>query len=181
MRRPSRSFRLPELPLLAAMVVVAASLAGCASKPPADDPDAVAEYNEAHDPMEPTNRVFYAVNNGLDTVILRPLAVGYKYVVPYVVRSHIHNVLTNLSMPASLFDDMLAARPRRAGTSLMRLLVNSTVGVAGVFDVATEWGWPAHEFGCRHNARPLGPAGRTLPVPARPGPDRSARRHRFRH
>lgn len=146
MRRPSRSFRLPELPLLAAMVVVAASLAGCASKPPADDPDAVAEYNEAHDPMEPTNRVFYAVNNGLDTVILRPLAVGYKYVVPYVVRSHIHNVLTNLSMPASLFDDMLAARPRRAGTSLMRLLVNSTVGVAGVFDVATEWGWPAHDL-----------------------------------
>ena len=150
MRRLSRSLRLPVsrwsvLPVLAGAVVLTASLAGCATKPPADDPEAVAEYNEANDPMEPANRVFYAVNDGLDTVILRPLAVGYRYVVPYVVRSHIHNVLTNLSMPASLFDDMLAARPRRAGNSLMRILVNSTVGVAGVFDVATDWGWPAHD------------------------------------
>jgi phospholipid-binding lipoprotein MlaA len=145
MRRPSRSFRLPELPKLAAAVVLAASLAGCAAKPPADDPDAVADYNEAHDPLEPTNRVFYAVNDGLDTVILRPLAVAYKYVVPEVVRSHTHNVLANLSTPVVLFNDMLAARPRRAGDSLMRLLVNSTLGVAGIFDVATDWGWPAHD------------------------------------
>ena len=150
MRRVSRSFRLPAsrlqtLPMLAGALVLAAALAGCASKPPADDPDAVADYNEANDPAEPTNRVFYAINNGLDTVILRPLAVGYKYVVPFVVRSHIHNVLTNLSMPVSLFNDMLQAHPRRAGNSFMRILVNSTVGVAGVFDVATEWGWPAHD------------------------------------
>lgn len=139
------AFRLPVLPVLAGAVVLAASLAGCASKPPADDPDAVAEYNESNDPAEPTNRVFYAVNNGIDTVILRPLAVGYKYAVPYVVRSHIHNVLTNLSMPVSLFNDMLQAHPRRAGNSLMRILVNSTVGIGGVFDVATGWGWPAHD------------------------------------
>ena len=150
MRRLSRSIPLPALTLeaitlLAAAVALAASLAGCASKPPADDPDAVADYNEAHDPLEPTNRVFYAVNNGLDTVILRPLAVAYKYAVPYVVRSHTHNVLTNLSMPVALVDDMLTARPRRAGDTLMRLLLNSTLGVAGVFDVATDWGWPAHD------------------------------------
>jgi phospholipid-binding lipoprotein MlaA len=150
MRRLPRSFRLPALPplaspWLAAAVVLAVSLAGCASRPPANDPDAVAEYNETNDPMEPTNRVFYAVNDGLDMVILRPLAVGYKYVVPAVVRSHTHNVLANLSMPVALFNDILSARPRRAGDSLMRLLVNSTVGVAGAFDVATGWGWPAHE------------------------------------
>ncbi len=150
MRRLSRSIQLPAfkleaIALLAAAVALAASLAGCASKPPADDLDAVADYNEAHDPLEPTNRVFYAVNNGLDTVILRPLAVAYKYAVPYVVRSHTHNVLTNLSMPVALVDDMLAARPRRAGDTLMRLLLNSTLGVAGVFDVATGWGWPAHD------------------------------------
>ncbi len=150
MRRLFQSTPLPAfspqaITLLAAAVVLAASLAGCASKPSPDDPDAVADYNEAHDPLEPTNRVFYAINNGLDTVILRPLAVGYKYAVPYVVRSHTHNVLANLSMPVVLFDDMLQARPRRAGDLLMRLLVNSTVGVAGIFDVATGWGWPAHD------------------------------------
>ena len=54
-------------------------------------------------------------------------------------------MLTNLATPVSLFDDMLQASPRRAGDLFMRLLVNSTVGVAGVFDVATGWGWPAHD------------------------------------
>jgi phospholipid-binding lipoprotein MlaA len=129
------------------MVVLIAMLAGCASKPSADDPDAMAEYNATDDPLEPTNRVFYAVNDGLDTVILRPLAVAYKYAVPDVVRSHTHNVLTNLSMPVSLFNDMLQARSRRAGDSLMRLVVNSTVGIGGIFDVATGWGWPEHDSG----------------------------------
>jgi phospholipid-binding lipoprotein MlaA len=140
MRRLSR-----PLPLLAAAVVLATMLAACANKPPADDSDAVAEYNQTNDPLEPTNRVFYAINDGLDTVILRPLAVAYKYVLPETVRSHTHNVLTNVSMPLSLFNDMLQARPRRAGDSLMRLVVNSTAGVGGIFDVATGWGWPDHD------------------------------------
>ena len=140
MRRLFRS-----LPLLAAAVMLAAMQTGCANKPPADDPDAVAEYIQTNDPMEPTNRVFYAINDGLDTVILRPLAVAYKYVVPDVVRSHVHNVLSNLSAPVALFDDMMQAHPRRAGDSRRRLVVNSTVGVGGIFDVATGWGWPKHE------------------------------------
>jgi phospholipid-binding lipoprotein MlaA len=135
----------PPFPPLAAVVALAAMLAGCASKPPANDPDAVAEYNQTNDPIEPANRVFYAINDGLDTVILRPLAVAYTYAVPEVVRNHTHNVLSNLSTPVALFDDILQARPRRAGDSFMRLLVNSTVGVAGVFDVATGWGWPEHD------------------------------------
>lgn len=147
MRRQSRDFRLParRLPVVVGAVVLAAALAGCASKPAADDPDAVAQYNEDNDPAEPTNRVFYAVNDGIDTVILRPVALGYRYVVPYQVRTHIHNVIANLTMPAALFNDMLQAHPRRAGNSFMRILVNSTVGLGGVFDVATDWGWPAHD------------------------------------
>ena len=140
MPRPFCRFRM-----LAATLVLGGVLVGCATKPPADDPDALAEYNETNDPLEPTNRVFYAVNNGIDTVILRPLAQAYKYAVPEVVRTHTHNLLANLGTPVGLFNDMLEARPRRAGDSLMRLLVNSTVGVAGVFDVATDWGWPAHD------------------------------------
>ena len=129
MRRVSRSFRpiadrrsSSRLPALAGAVVLAASLAGCAHQPPASDPDAVAEYTEANDPAEPTNRVFYAVNNGLDTVIMRPLAVGYKYAVPYVVRSHIHNVLVNLSMPPAHVL-LRAGRVGRA-TGFMRLRVH---------------------------------------------------------
>ncbi|CAH2599504.1 VacJ family lipoprotein [Rhodovastum atsumiense] len=136
---------LPHLSLLAAVILSGGLLAGCAQKPPADDPEAVAEFNETNDPLEPTNRVFYAVNNGLDTVILRPLALGYRYVVPEVVRTHTRNVLSNISSPVTLFNDMLQARPRRAGDTLMRFLVNTTAGVGGVFDVATDWGWPAHD------------------------------------
>ncbi len=131
--------------ILAATLVLAAAIGGCATPPPASDPDAVADFKETNDPLEPTNRVFYAINNGLDTVILRPLAIAYRYAVPQVIRSHTHNVLSNLGGPVVLFDDILAAKPRRAGDSFMRFVVNSTVGVAGIFDVATDWGWPAHD------------------------------------
>lgn len=131
--------------ILAAIAAVPLFLAGCATPPPADNPDAVAEYREFNDPLEPTNRVFYAVNNGIDKVVLRPLAVAYRAVLPETVRTHAHNVLANLGTPVQLFDDMLEAKPRRAGDSLMRLLINTTVGVGGVFDVATDWGWPDHD------------------------------------
>jgi phospholipid-binding lipoprotein MlaA len=131
--------------ILAAALVLATTIGGCAKAPPASDTAAVADFKETNDPLEPTNRVFYAINNGLDTVLLRPLAIGYRYVVPQVVREHTHNVLTNLGTPVALFDDMLQAKPRRAGDSLMRLVVNTTIGVGGIFDVATGWGWPAHD------------------------------------
>jgi phospholipid-binding lipoprotein MlaA len=122
--------------LFAAAVTAMLTLAGCAAKPNPNNADAVADYNEANDPLEPTNRVFYAINNGLDTVLLRPLAVAYRYAVPQVIRDHAHNVLDNLSAPVTLFDDILQAKPRRAGDSLMRFVVNTTIGVGGVFDVA---------------------------------------------
>jgi phospholipid-binding lipoprotein MlaA len=120
-------------------------IAGCATPPPASDKDAMAEFRETNDPLEPTNRVFYAINNGIDTVLLRPLAVAYKYVLPETVRSHTHNFLNNLGNPVQLADDMFQAKPRRAGDTLMRLLINTTVGVGGIFDVATDWGWPDHD------------------------------------
>jgi phospholipid-binding lipoprotein MlaA len=131
--------------ILAATLVLATALGGCAKPPPASDPDAVADFKQTNDPMEPTNRVFFSINNGLDRVIFRPLAVAYRWAVPQTVRNHTHNVLSNLGQPVTLFDDMLATKPRRAGDSFMRLLVNTTIGVGGVFDVATGWGWPAHD------------------------------------
>jgi phospholipid-binding lipoprotein MlaA len=136
------------LPVLASALIVI-GLSGCASEPPASDPDAVADFKQTNDPLEPTNRVFYAINNGLDAVVLRPLAVGYRYAVPDVVRSHVHNVLTNLDSPVTLTNDVMQAKPRRAGDTLMRFVINSTVGVAGVFDVASDWGYPVHgtDFG----------------------------------
>jgi len=131
--------------LLVITAVLLGSLAGCASPPSPDDPDAVADYNEAHDPAEPTNRVIYAFNDGLDTVILRPAAQAYRFLVPEPVRGGVHNMLSNLGTPAQLSNDMLEGRPRRAGDTTMRFLINSTVGVLGIFDVAKGWGYPDHD------------------------------------
>ncbi|HEY0420263.1 MAG TPA: VacJ family lipoprotein [Acetobacteraceae bacterium] len=137
--------RAPFIPALLAALVLSAALSGCATPPPADDPDAVAEFKQTNDPLEPTNRVMYAVNDALDTVILRPVAIAYRDVVPAPVRQHTRNVLDNLANPVVLANDMMQGKPRRAGDTLMRFLLNSTLGVAGIFDVATDWGWPAHD------------------------------------
>lgn len=120
-------------------------LAGCATKPPASDPEALAAYNQNDDPLEPLNRKLYAVNDTLDTYVLKPVAQGYAYVVPRPVRNHIGDVLTNLNTPVVFINDILEAKSRRAGDSLVRFTVNSTIGLAGIFDVASGWGYPSHE------------------------------------
>ena len=74
------------LRFLAFLALAVFHLSACATKPPASDPDALADYEQTNDPLEPTNRVFYAINNGIDTVILRPAALAYRYAVPGPVR-----------------------------------------------------------------------------------------------
>lgn len=131
--------------LLACLALVVTSLTGCATKPPASDPDALADYEQTNDPLEPTNRVFYAVNNGIDTVILRPAALAYRAVVPSPMREGVHNMLTNMGTPVQLANDMMEGKPRRAGDTVMRFAINTTVGVLGIFDVAKKWGYPDHD------------------------------------
>ena len=139
-------FALPGLRWsLAAMLLMAIGLEGCATPPDPSDPDAVAEFRQNNDPIEPTNRVFFAINNGLDTVLLAPVARGYRAVVPEPVRNGIHNVLANLSSPVLFIDDVMQTRPRRAGDTLARFVINTTVGVGGIFDPADKWGWHAHD------------------------------------
>ncbi|MBL6456155.1 VacJ family lipoprotein [Belnapia sp. T6] len=132
--------RLWAVPLLAGLL-----LAGCATRPPASDPDSVAEYQQNNDPAEPTNRRLYAVHQVIDQYALRPVAVGYRAVVPQPVRSGIRNVLGNLRTPVILVNDMLQGEPRRAGDTLGRFVINSTLGVGGIFDVArSQFGVAGH-------------------------------------
>ena len=126
-----------------ALVVVAALMAGCAPKPTSADD--LADYNERNDPFEPTNRKLFAVNEALDHNVLHPVASGYRDVTPAPVRSHLHNVLSNLGNPAQLTNDVLQGKPRKAGNTFMRLVLNTTAGVGGVFDVATGLGFPDHD------------------------------------
>jgi phospholipid-binding lipoprotein MlaA len=130
----------------AARLATGAKLAGlgaCAPKP--TDPAALEEYKTTNDPLEPTNRFFYRVSNTVDAYTLKPVAQGYVWAVPLPVRTGVHNVLSNLASPATFFNDVFETKPRRAGDTFMRFLINSTVGVAGVFDVAKGWGYKAHD------------------------------------
>jgi len=134
---------------LGAVVLGAALLSACATAPNPADGEAVAEFNALNDPLEPTNRVIYEINDGIDVVILRPLALVYRAVLPDPARQGVRNVLDNLASPVVLANDMMQGKPKRAGDTFMRLVINSTIGVAGLFDVATGLGYPRHssDFG----------------------------------
>ena len=121
------------------------SMSACATRPPASDVDATKDFEANNDPYEPANRFFYKVNNGLDQYVLRPIAVAYRDVVPGAVRRPIHNALANVSSTVVFANDVLDAKPRRAGDTFMRFLINSTAGVGGFFDVASDWGYPSHD------------------------------------
>ncbi len=132
---------LRKVALAAAVALL--SLSGCATRP--TDPEALAEYRSTNDPLEPTNRFFYKVNNTVDRYTLKPVAKAYVAVVPQPVRTGAHHLISNFASPTAFANDVLSAKPRRAGDTLMRFLINSTVGVAGIFDVADGWGYHAHD------------------------------------
>ena len=110
-------------------------LAGCATQDPSGN----------NDPYEKTNRAVFEFDDKLDQAIFLPGATFYVSVVPEPVRTGVHNVLTNLDTPVTLANDFLQGELDRGGESMMRLVVNTTVGVGGVFDVATTIGIPYHE------------------------------------
>lgn len=97
------------------------------------------------DPWEGFNRKVHGFNNVLDRFVFRPVAVGYDKVVPDPVQSGVTRFFANLRLPASAVHEVLQGRPAHAGQSLGRFVVNSTVGVAGVFDPATAFGVPQRD------------------------------------
>ena len=131
---PKRPNRL----LLALGLLAFAALGGCATRPPADDPEALADFRQTNDPVEPLNRTMYSVHTGIDDYLLRPVAVGYREVVPRPVRMGLRNFLGNLRTPVILANDMLQGEPRRAGDTAGRFLINTTLGLGGIFDVARD-------------------------------------------
>ncbi len=139
--------RLPRPALLPvpALLALVLALVACATPPPASDPAALAEFRQTNDPLEPANRIFYAINDALDGVVLHPLAVGYLNAVPGAVRDKVHNALGNLNSPVLLANDMMQGSPRRAGDTFMRFVINSTLGIGGFFDPATSLGYPRHD------------------------------------
>jgi phospholipid-binding lipoprotein MlaA len=127
--------------LLAALV----PLAGCASKPATTAPTAASaqqrSYVDPRDPLETINRPLWDFNYDiLDKYLLRPATVGYMTVVPKPARKGLVNAANNLSEPASFLNATLQAKPQSAAISAGRFLVNSTLGLFGLIDVATKIG-----------------------------------------
>lgn len=89
------------------------------------------------DPWEKFNRRMHDINNAADRVLIHPVALTYAHVVPRPVRTGVGNFFRNLGGPSNVLNSLLQGRPSQAGGSLFRFLVNSTFGVAGIFDVAT--------------------------------------------
>jgi phospholipid-binding lipoprotein MlaA len=110
---------MPRL-AVAALAFTLPLIGGCAARPDPSDPDEVAEFRQTNDPIEPFNRTMFSVHQGIDRVVLRPVAVGYREVVPRPIRTGVRNVLGNLRTPVILANDMLQGEPRRAGDTLGR-------------------------------------------------------------
>lgn len=120
--------------------VVLLALGGCAAVP--RDPAARAEFRANHDPFEPMNRHVFAFNQVMDRAVIRPVAEGYVHAVPRDLREVIRNFLDNLDQPLIFANCLLQARWRDAGRTAARFAVNTTVGVAGLGDPATEFKMP---------------------------------------
>ena len=91
------------------------------------------------DPMEPMNRTFFHFNNWLYRRVLRPVSKGYGMVAPKPFRVCVDRLFINLKFPVRVVNNVLEARFKSAGIETVRFVVNSTVGVAGLFDPATRW------------------------------------------
>lgn len=119
-------------------------LAGCATRPPADDPEALQEFRENNDPFEPANRVMFEVNEVIDKAVLQPIAEAYRDLLPKPIRSGIRNVLGNLRTPTILTGDLLQGNLTRARETLGRFIVNSTIGIGGIVDVGRRYDVHGH-------------------------------------
>jgi phospholipid-binding lipoprotein MlaA len=98
-----------------------------------------------NDPWERTNRDVFDFDIRLDHAVARPIARGYRAVLPEPVRDGIHNALNNLNSPVVLANDVLQGDGDKAVNTTGRLLINSTVGLGGLIDVASKIGIPNHD------------------------------------
>lgn len=104
---------------------------------------------EINDPLEPLNRSIYVFNAVFDALITKPLAILYRGVLPDEVRDGIGNFFSNLSSPVTFVNHVLQGQAGRAGTTFVRFMLNTTVGIGGFFDPAKRMGF--HTFDTNFN------------------------------
>jgi phospholipid-binding lipoprotein MlaA len=100
---------------------------------------------DVNDPLETPNRLIFAMNEMLDVVILQPAAASYRFMLPDGVRDSVRNFMRNLRGPVILANDVFQGDEERVNTTFARFVINSTLGIAGLFDVADGMGYPFHK------------------------------------
>lgn len=124
-------------PQLFPVLALGLILGGCSTP----SPESLAQ----NDPWEKTNRDIFDFDVRLDHAVARPIARGYRSTVPEPVREGIHNAITNLNSPVVLANDVLQGNGNRAANTFGRIMINSTVGIGGLIDVASKVGIPGHD------------------------------------
>ena len=118
----------------------ALALSACASEP--ETPVSAAEQADiaaTNDPAESVNRVVFDTNDFLDQLLIRPLAELYRVTVPPGLRDRVAAMLKNMSEPVVLANNLLQGEGSKAGVTFERFVVNTTLGVGGMFEVASDF------------------------------------------
>ena len=125
--------------LAAGLALLVALLGGCATTGGGDP----------RDPFEPMNRAIYKFNDGFDTVLAKPAAEFYRDVVPEPIRTGVSNFFSNINDVIVALNNLLQGKVPEAINDLGRIAVNTTLGILGIRDVATELGVPKNneDFG----------------------------------
>jgi phospholipid-binding lipoprotein MlaA len=123
-----------------AVLVAVTSLSACTTTG-AEDRSSAGVY----DPFEGVNRGIYAFNETVDKAAIEPVARGYKAIAPEPVRDGVSNFLVNLRQPIVFTNSVLQGNINASGETFGRFLINSTVGIAGLFDVASTLGVAEHD------------------------------------
>jgi phospholipid-binding lipoprotein MlaA len=129
------NFPPASAPRTAALGCLALLLAGCATT------------GERHpsDPFEPMNRGFYKFNDGIDRGLLRPTAKVYERNTPHWFRTGVGNFFTNLGYPVTILNQVLQGKLLAAGQDTLRFAMNTTLGIGGIFDPASDANLPVHD------------------------------------
>jgi len=129
---------------MAALLVVTLAAGGCASTQSPSDSGGVFKVLGQVDPLEPYNRTMFSFNETIDRAVLKPIAQGYQKVVPETGRVMISNVFSNIGDVWVSFNNLLQGRFRDSASDLGRVAINTTAGIFGLFDVATDLGLEKH-------------------------------------
>jgi phospholipid-binding lipoprotein MlaA len=122
--------------------VLAAEARGLlAQRGPGAPPPFWADAPEEYDPWEPFNQQMFELNRGIDRLVLKPMARAYDVVVPDVLKQGFSNAFDNLRVVPRVANSLLQGKLGAAGREVVRFVINSVVGIGGLFDVATQdWG-----------------------------------------